>query len=84
MSHDLTAEEVARLRAEWRREPLDEETLACYRINYEPVAWTRWAHEQHFPAGAALAIERLICEVERLRGVIAGATPVTPPAPRHA
>ena len=70
MSHDLTADDVARWREAWREDPLDDDTLACYRINYEPVAWTRWAAELNFPAGAALAIERLICEVERLRGLI--------------
>ena len=64
---DLTAADLARWRADWRQQPLDDETIACYRVNYDPLEWAKSSAFPCLPFGAALAIDRLICEVERLR-----------------
>jgi len=63
---EITEETVARLREQYRTEPLTPEDVACYRVNYDVAVWARSECSNSIPFGAVLAIERLCCEVERL------------------
>lgn len=66
----FTAEWVEKQRTEWRNDPLSVDDLHCYRINYDIPGWSESPHRDHLPFGAALAIERLCCEVERLTSAL--------------
>lgn len=67
----MTPEELAAHRERWQNEPLDDSDIEGYRANYDAVGWseisTKAGHAFVVPVGAVVAIERLCCEIERLR-----------------
>lgn len=66
----FTPQWVGQQRDEWRAEPLPLDDLETYRINYDIAEWAGSPYRNHLPFGAALAIERLCCEIERMRSHI--------------
>ena len=66
----FSSEWVELKREQWRTRPLEESDLKCYRINYDIPCWAEYSTS--LPFGAALAIERLCCEVERLQALAKG------------
>ncbi|NTW87799.1 MAG: hypothetical protein HGB26_01445 [Desulfobulbaceae bacterium] len=70
-ANTFTPEWVAKQRDEWRVEALSINDLLCYRVNYDIPGWAKYRDSNYGGLFAAcLAVERLCCEVERLRGCI--------------
>ena len=63
----IPVEWVEQQRQSWKTEPLKSDDIATYRINYDIPSWSACVNQfVGLPIGAALVIERLCCEVERL------------------